>query len=70
MFFVITFLGFTVHSVRLNSFPIILILLTSRNIASLNGVTICEKKKMKQKKLGCTRSGTFRHKLQLGCFHL
>ena len=47
MLFVLTFLDFTVHSVRLNSFPIILILLTNRNIASLYGVTICEKKKKK-----------------------
>ena len=63
MFFVLTFLGFTVHSVRLNSFPIILILLTNKNIALLYGVTICEA-------MGCTRSGTFQHKLQLGCFYL
>ena len=48
-----------------NSIPIILNLLTNRNIALNYSVTICE-----QKTKDCARSGSFQHKLQHHCFQL
>ena len=48
-----------------NSIPIILNLLTNRNIALIYSVTICE-----QKTKDCARSGSFQHKLQHRCFQL
>ena len=48
-----------------NSIPIILNLLTNRNIALIYWVTICE-----QKTKDCAWSGSFQHKLQHHCFRL
>ena len=48
-----------------NSIPIILNLLTNRNIAFIYSVTIYE-----QKIKDCARSGNFQHKLQHRCFQL
>ena len=48
-----------------DSIPIILNLLTNRNIALIYSVTICE-----QKTKDCARSGSFQHKLQHHCFQL
>ena len=48
-----------------NSIPIILNLLTNRNIALIYSVTICE-----QKTKDCGWSGNFQHKLQHCCFQL
>ena len=45
------------------SIPIILNLLTNRNIALIYSVTICEQK-------DCALSGSFQHKLQHHCFQL
>ena len=47
------------------SIPIILNLLTNRNIALIYSVIICE-----QKTKDCARSGSFQHKLQHRCFRL
>ena len=64
------FLGFcwlfwTWPCTTFNSIPIILNLLTNRNIAFIYSVTICE-----QKTKDCARSGSFQHKLQQHCFQL
>ena len=48
-----------------NGNPIILNLLTNRNIRLIYSVTICE-----QKTEDCTWSGSFQNKLQHCCFHL
>ena len=48
-----------------DSIPIILNLLTNRNIALIYSVTICE-----QKTKDCAQSGSFQHKLQHHCFQL
>ena len=48
-----------------NSIPIILNLLTNRNIVLIYSVTICE-----QKTKYCARSGSFQHKLQHGSLQL
>ena len=59
MFF-LAFVDLTVHSVQsvFNRIPIILNLLTNRNIALIYSLTICE-----QKTKDCSRSGSFQHKL-------
>ena len=52
--------------ITFNSIPIILKLLTNRNIALIYSVIICE-----QKTKDCARSGSFQHKLQHHkCFQL
>ena len=48
-----------------NSIPIILKLLTNRNIVLIYSVIICE-----QKAKDCARSGSFQHNLQHRCFQL
>ena len=48
-----------------SSIPIILKLLTNRNIALIYSVIICQ-----QNTKDCARSGSFQHKLQHRCFHL
>ena len=49
--------------ITFNSIPIILYLLTNRNIALIYSVTICE-----QKTKDSALSGSFQHKLQHRCF--
>ena len=49
----------------LNSIPIILNLLTNRNIALIYSITICE-----QKTKVCAWAGSFQHKLQHHLFHV
>ena len=59
--FVISFCQFfwTRPRTTFNSIPIILKLLTNRNITSIFSVSICERKTK-----DCARSGSFQHKLQ------
>ena len=61
--FLLAFLDLTGTTV--NSIPIILNLLTNRNIALIYSVTICE-----QKTKDFAQSGSFQHKLQHRCFQL
>ena len=65
--FVISFclLFWTWPCTTFNSIPIILKLLTNRNIALIYSVIICE-----QKTKDCARSGSFQHNLQHHCFQL
>ena len=55
----------TWHCTTFNSIPIILNLLTNRDIALIYSVIICE-----QKTKDCARSGSFQQKLQHHCFQL
>ena len=48
-----------------NSVPIILVLLTNKNVALIYYVTICEKRTK-----DCAPSGSFQHNLQHHCFQL
>ena len=48
-----------------NSVPIILILLTNKNVALIYYVTICE-----QRTKDCAPSGSFQHKVKHCCFYL
>ena len=48
-----------------NSVPIILILLTNKNVALIYSVTICE-----QRTKDCAPSGSFQHKVKHCCFYL
>ena len=61
--FLIAFLLY-LTATTFNSIPITLNLLTSRNIALIYSVTICE-----QKTNDCARSRSFQHKLQHRCFN-
>ena len=60
--FLLAFLDLSVHNL---SIPIILNLLTNRNIALIYSVRI-----FKQKTKDCARLGSFQHKLQHRCFQL